>query len=163
MNRWRQWAGSTGIVLCMGVTHLAQGACDANRDTSKTDARFEAKDDVVHDKVANLIWKRCSEGQVWNATAGCQGELRKFNCGQANATETHGWRLPTVDELETLVAKGCRMPAVDDRLFPNTPSAPYWTSSRVEPNCWRVEFEYGGVYLSNWWDAHHLRLVRDAK
>lgn len=165
MRRWQHWTAQTGVLLglAMGVTSGVHSACDPARSEAQPDTRFVVQDDVVLDTTTKLTWKRCSEGQVWSATEGCQGAARKFNCEQAKVTDTRGWRVPTVEELENLVAKGCRKPSINEAVFPNTPSATYWTSSKDESSCWRVDFEYGGTYLSNWWDTHHLRLVRGGK
>ncbi len=163
MKRSRLWMSVVAALVSLVGVQGANGACNAEANSGQSDARYVVKDDVVHDQVTKLTWMRCSEGQRWSADAGCQGVLRTFNCEQGNVARSQGWRVPSVDELETLVAKGCRNPAVDETVFPGTPAGPYWTSSKVESNCWRVDFEYGGAYLSNWWDAYYIRLVRSSQ
>lgn len=59
-----------------------------------------------------------------------------------------GWRLPTVDELQTLLDRSRHDPAVDTEKFPDTKSSPYWTSSVCawySDARWVVHFSNGGV------------------
>ena len=53
----------------------------------------------------------------------------------ANKELGGNWRLPTVDELKTLVCKDCPPPKIDERLYPITMAAPYWSSTK---NRWSV-------------------------
>ena len=38
-----------------------------------------------------------------------------------------GWRLPSKDELLSLVCEECGTPTIDPNIFPNTEAVPYWT------------------------------------
>ena len=73
------------------------------------------------------------------------------------------WRLPTVEELETLVDAGRTNSSINTTWFPNTSGVWYWTAS---PNvgdsgyAWNVSFSDGYVndYVRN--SNNHVRLVR---
>jgi len=72
------------------------------------------------------------------------------------------WRLPTKRELLSIVNNGSFKPAVDIRLFPNTLSSQYWTSSPYpeDPNlAWQVYFLYGEALPSYKNQNNHIRLV----
>jgi len=86
------------------------------------------------------------------------------------------WRLPTADELHSLVNVATfPLPAIDNDWFPNTQRADYWTSSPsfvMASNAWKVSFWDGGVFYNKYsydepfyGDRHipyFVRLVRGA-
>jgi hypothetical protein len=131
-----------------------------------------------------LIWKRCSEGEIWTGT-GCSGSIQTYSWPAAlqrveavNATETLSgndadWRLPNVNELQSIVERGCAAPSINLAIFPGTQGFVYWASSPFEKSlgtfakldsAWLVGFYYGGVGGRDNWDAlnqpHPIRLVR---
>jgi len=77
------------------------------------------------------------------------------------------WRLPTVDELRTLVDYGSFLPALPAKFFPDIiMPAGFWTStpSAAGPSyAWIVIFDDGylGTCVKSW--NYYLRLVRDNK
>ena len=76
----------------------------------------------AYDKELNLIWQRCAVGQRWEQNSGCIGTPRKFTFDEAQALTSGNWRVPTMDELQSIIAQYCSEPAVDPAIFPNTPS-----------------------------------------
>jgi hypothetical protein len=68
---------------------------------------------TVRDIKNRVNWLRCTVGQTWNYdTEKCDGEIVKLNHAEIEqarkqASEQLGgsWRLPTLDELESLVCK----------------------------------------------------------
>ena len=72
---------------------------------------FYAKGHIIHDLKLNLLWLRCSVGQVWNSTNNsCDGKAIKLKMSQidevivqANKQLGGSWRLPNRKELENLV------------------------------------------------------------
>jgi len=65
------------------------------------------------------------------------------------------WRMPTLEELRSIVDYGRTNPAVNAEYFPNTKSNDYWTSSSSahDPGCaCHMDFDYGyghGNYYSH--------------
>lgn len=108
---------------------------------------FHADDGVVHAAATNLSWQRCSLGQHFD-DGRCHGAAQKLDWAgaqQAAAAAGHGWRLPTQDELESLVLSYCSAPATDTVAFPETPSSWYWTSTTDgSQGAWFVDFSQGG-------------------
>ncbi|GHY06882.1 hypothetical protein VCSRO21_0928 [Vibrio cholerae] len=99
----------------------------------------------------------------------CQGS----SCDTAafvNAVNVEGlcgasdWRLPSVNELLSIVHNGRVAPAIDQSYFPHTPQyGRYWSSSPYayfSSFAWSVYFGNGVVYGNNKNGNNHVRLVR---
>jgi hypothetical protein len=74
-----------------------------------------------------------------------------------------GWELPSMKELQTLVARTQFMPAIDKTVFPDTPSTYFWTSSEVKASptdAWSVDFTSGYTGNSARTTPHRVRCVR---
>lgn len=77
---------------------------------SKADdfSRYQANTDgTVEDLETGLIWMRCAVGQKWDGN-NCNGESKSFKWQAAKAINLNfadysDWRLPTFDELRTLI------------------------------------------------------------
>jgi len=146
------------LVLVAGLTSVGQTQAQARYTYSSSGAE-------VTDVQAGLVWRRCSEGQVWSAGI-CGGTPTPFTHEQALAyarTQT-AWRIPNVKELSSLVDTGRFDPAIDGNAFPLTPSVLYWSSSpdvRLPSLAWAVDFGLGGVISTNRYSPTVLlRLVR---
>jgi hypothetical protein len=92
-------------------------------------------DGTITDQTFKLTWMRCSVGQVWDVDT-CIGDASELNWQQALQTahgyefaDQKGWRLPNVKELATITERSCVRPAINEELFPNTPSDDFWTST----------------------------------
>jgi hypothetical protein len=144
--------------------------------------RFLGKDQgIVEDTRTKLQWQRCSLGQTWTGTT-CAGEATKYEWDEARRAASAGWRLPTKDELASLVycssgepdywkatsVEGCKgayaEPTIWSAAFPNTPARRFWSSPPFASSAydaWYVYFDYGyvGSYLSKS-NAKYVRLVR---
>ena len=142
--------------------------------------RFLGKDqEIVEDIRTKLQWQRCSLGQTWNG-ATCAGEATKYQWDEARRAASAGWRLPTKDELASLVycssgkpdywkpthevCEGAyQMPTIWSAAFPNTPVNWFWSSSFSASNAsdaWYVYFGGGDVGYDDKNLASYVRLVR---
>ncbi len=150
-------------------------------------------DGTVTDVKTDLQWMRCSLGQEWkNGT--CVGDVAKYTWDDTHkAVESlnrsggyagyRNWRLPTIDELKSLVycssgkpttwndtGKRCEgnyaRPTVDSGAFPNTPSSWFWSGSpdtNYSNVAWYVNFNDGYADGSYRGSNFHVRLVRTGK
>lgn len=126
----------------------------------------------VTDTATGLIWRRCAEGQTWEAAATtCTGTASTFThqaalqraASQATATGI-SWRLPNVKELSSIADKTRQNPAIDSTAFPATPSYFFWSASPYVGYAyyaWYVNFGNGYVYYGyRRYGYSHVRLVR---
>jgi hypothetical protein len=113
------------------VTGLPAGA-----EPGADPPRFTVNAQQIQDNHTHLIWTRCPIGMRWLPSI-CIEHVQRFLykeavdfVRQAQAATGVGWRLPTRDEIKTLVsADGKRL--VDNELFSDLTDSErnYWTST----------------------------------
>ena len=143
-------------------------------------------DGTVTDTVTGLMWDKCPWGQFgedcgsgspsnyWTTSI-----LKDVNAeyGGVNYKGYNDWRIPNYKELESLVKITAAYPAIDSRIFPNTPGN-FFASSRYSflsstrgSECGSstvrvVDFNKGSLGKANSWpfcqifSAVYTRLVR---
>lgn len=124
-------------VLALLVPLMAEArgqSCSGPSDTPAS--RFEMPGDgTVIDTETGLQWKRCMEGAGGVTCEG--GEDLRYYYEDAKKLEgkyfaNHSdWRIPTREELETIVDKSCRSPAFNLKVFPSATNSQMWTSSLI--------------------------------
>ncbi|MBK6999481.1 MAG: DUF1566 domain-containing protein [Rhodoferax sp.] len=135
--------------------------------TRPTNDYVDHGDGTVTHTPTNLTWKRCIEGQTWTGST-CTGTASTYTVDQANTltgTTTFAgqidWRLPTEDELLSLVDYNSYNPAINISIFPSVPSSRFLSSSPdvgYSYLMWVVDFDYGGAYHG--YGNYVVRLVR---
>ncbi len=152
-------AASVHAVTCTDTTIPA-----SNPDAAYTNG----SDGTVTDTRTGLMWKKCSEGQTGSTCSGTAGAYTwSAALGLAAASRFAGhadWRVPNVKELRSLVEECRTGPAINDTIFPSTPSSSFWSSSPSDYTstyAWYVYF--GNGYSSDYSFRSHngsVRLVR---
>jgi len=108
--------------------------------------RFEVKDNLIVDTATNLEWQKEVYGPItFDDVVGFVG-LIKFDEVTGLKLE-HGWRLPTIKELVTLIEYDRCKPA---SAFPDMLSSCFWSASSYNNTDDRrtfffVNFVYGTV------------------
>ena len=143
----------TGVIL---LSLVAAGSADAAQTChsywpkpSTPINRFsENGDGTVTDKVTNLTWKRCSEGLEGEVCD--KGEALTFTWEEALQAAANSrfagqkeWRLPDIKELNSIIERQCTMPAINEIVFPATPTMAFWSSTTYAGNpafAWNVYF-----------------------
>lgn len=119
------------------------------------------KSGEVKDLSTNLTWKRCLEGQSGSF---CSGEPKKMSLTSSLELlkSNQGWRLPTHDELLTLVKADCaNQSGLNSLYFPNQTNLKVWSSSRSDGSgYWTVNFPNGDDDIVNANQQNAVRLVK---
>jgi Tol biopolymer transport system component len=125
---------------------------------------------VVTDLETNLVWKQCAEGL---SGASCSiGTISTLTWQAALSAAANSsfagsehWRLPNVQELQSLVETSCFSPSLNTTLFPGASgsSVPYWSSTTFQLDAtaaWQVFFHVGTLTTNNKSALQQVRLVR---
>jgi hypothetical protein len=139
---------AAALGACLAATSgKARAECASPRPIEPSASHFELQGDSVYDKSTDLTWTRCSYGQQWTDGGGCSGSVKLLDWDSAMGLHLQGdahWRLPERDELQSIVEPNCKRPAIDETVFPGTPSIQYWTSTASGPSyAWVVFFRTG--------------------
>ncbi len=107
---------------------------------------------VTHKKTG-LMWQKCAYGQMLVGNSRCSNTEIYLKHKNANSKDYFAgyddWRLPTINELSSIVEYKNADPAINLAVFPDTPSYGFWSSSSLAVggalDAWYVNFTYGGV------------------
>lgn len=100
-------------------------------------------DGTVTDTLSGLMWQQeAADRMKWEAAL--------TYCENLNLAEHDDWRLPNVNELQSLVDYSTSLPAIDSTAFPDTDTneAYYWSSTHelgASGDGWPINFRYGFV------------------
>jgi hypothetical protein len=155
------------------------------------DRFVDNKDGTITDKTKGLVWQKCSVGQEWKENT-CIGNAKEFVWDVAikltsNFTGKTNWRLPTNEELRSLVYcsdaeymqnkdkvgsicinqnEVSQPTIINSMYFRNTNYSSYrysfWSSSSFASGStykWYIDFDNGDAASSST-DDHYVRLVR---
>jgi len=152
-------------VYALTIASRAGAVCPDGPDEDTPASRYAISDSgEVHDTRTHLIWRRCSVGQRWAGELGCVGVIRQMNWEAAMRASPAGWRLPSKDELSTLVSAACKNPAINEEVFPDMELTKlwYWTRSESGAAAWYVAFGGGTARIGTRTQLNAVRLVRSA-
>jgi hypothetical protein len=174
-----------GVAISLNLSSAFAAGNDStiSQATQKDHSRYELRGDTAYDATTKLTWARCSVGQQWQADKGCIGEIQRIQFPAALNLQKEGWRLPTKDELATLLddeslGKHKKLtiedlnqtkrhkPTIDVVAFPGMSDIllSYWSSTRAEDDMvWTVYFGDGSVGQSHLSAPYAVRLVRTDK
>ena len=155
----------TAVAETLTSNTMSSSAGMTVADADEHEIRFVINNDEVYDKRLNLTWQRCSVGQKWVENSGCIGPIKRVNFEQAQKLANGEWRIPTKDELVTLIDKRYHNPAIRVDLFPDMDVTylVYWTSNETNPLCAAaVFFGHGFAFTCIGRTAlAYVRLVRN--
>ncbi len=156
---------------------LVSEAVAASPACNNNNLRFEDfNDGAISDRHTGLMWKKCPEG--YSDSACSVGPILSFS--SANQVITHlnsvnapnsstssgysDWRVPTKNELASLVLRSCANPATLATIFPGTDALNFITATldadSPATRVWGVDFAEGTIGPSLLAGPFRLRLVR---
>jgi hypothetical protein len=100
------------------------------------------KDGTVTDNVTGLMWQQGEQagGYTWGS-ASTSGTAQNY-CATLNLAGYPGWRLPSIEELISILAPGTANPSIDLTAFPGTPNTNYWSATPVAGASGQAWFAY---------------------
>lgn len=112
---------------------------DQIESTAPAERFIPQADGTVLDASTGLSWMTCAYGTTYTGD-GCSGTPTNFATWNSALmlTETvnsdgfaghNDWRLPNIKELGSIVEYACFSPAITVDVFPDTPSAAFWTNT----------------------------------
>ena len=160
------------------VRLVSSSAAVASHFSDYSDDRYtDNGDGTISDAQTGLMWMQCSYGQTYDGGDTnadgliCEGSPTFGSWQQAFAWAAdstdygyNDWRLPNIKELGSIVDFGSAKPAINQSIFPNTASGPYWSSTPSRANVHQaifIGFQAGDYGPSLRTDNLYLRLVRD--
>lgn len=157
-----------GVRLVSGNTRSLL-SCSAN-------SRFtDFTDGTIEDGTTGLMWKTCPEGYAYSAGMCVAGTKTSFTgateiVSQLNAANTAkaagyaDWRVPTKNEMESLVSRACTGSTIDSKFGLGTGNLNFVTSTLDADapltRVWGVNFDEGSIGPNQLSNAFRLRLVR---
>lgn len=174
VNTSSNGVASLGSKSIARSVRLVRGDDRINTACNNSDNRFsDHLDGTVNDTRTGLMWKSCPEGYSNNTCT--TGKVLPFGSvpsvvtqlDKANSAVDKGysdWRVPTRNELASIVNRACQNPSIVASIFPANESKPYITSSpsvnAPTTQVWSVDFTDGNVGIDFLSRSYYLRLVR---
>jgi hypothetical protein len=167
------FVGIIFLTLMNGAVWATQ-KCNENRLQSTPAERFKVnvQEGTVFDFKTKLTWKICAEGSKYE-NGHCDGnEFTNYLWNDAIerfSGKENGWRIPSIDELKSIVENQCTEPAINTEIFPDTPINSIWSSSisiKDSNSAWSLYFRDGKEGLAkkggdiNKRNLQSVRLVR---
>ncbi|ETR70122.1 MAG: hypothetical protein OMM_03465 [Candidatus Magnetoglobus multicellularis str. Araruama] len=114
-------------------------------------------DETVTDVNTGLMWQKTSFDLKMN------WQMALSNCESLSFAGYNDWRLPTKEELRSIVDYDNYNPAINRQIFPDTLSAFYWSSTSDADHAgraWGVDFHYSYDNLYGKGSSCYDRAVR---
>jgi len=111
---------------------------------------------TVFDTYTKLTWQRGFGDATYTWTAA------KTYCKDL-PLDGGGWRLPKLIELESIVDRAEKSPAIDTSVFPATPAIQFWSATPYAgsaTSAWCVQFAVGNSFNNSASNVYRARCVR---
>ena len=130
-------------------------------DEPKPDAkRWVKMNNIVKDMKQGIVWQDSKSTKTRKKT----WHRGKRYCQNLTLSGARNWRLPTMNELLTIVDYTKHEPAINATFEFTNVMGYYWTSDAVITNdkyAWYVFFQYGLTYTYSKDESCYIRCVHD--
>lgn len=117
-------------------------------ETIRSGDFVDAGDGFVYNRGAGQVWQKCAPGQKFEL-CNCRGDdqqavMNWSDAGKYCAALRDGgrrWRLPTIDELQTVIERKKQAPYLNQTLFPSGGDHRYWSGSEYGAGM-RMVYDY---------------------
>lgn len=135
----------TFLAVALAATSPARAAgqrCDAARSLDTPTRNFEISGATAVDSQTGLEWQRCTLGLTWSDGV-CTGIRKGYTLTEAQAAAEaagDGWRLPSAQEMDSILESACTGPAINLDVFPDVRPTPddseddwvYWSTTHFD-------------------------------
>jgi len=136
------------------ISYAAGDDASSRKGVAWPTPRFTDKQDgTVTDNLTGLIWLKnagCFSPTIWSDAVTEVNQLASGACGLSDGSSAGQWRLPNLNELESVVDVSTGNPALPSgNPFFNVSSGIYWSSTSYfggeagSPNAWAIRFSDG--------------------
>ena len=120
------------------VTHAATCPGNVGATPTPTSAFVVNANATVTHTTTGLTWKQCIEGLSGVGCATGTATRGRWYAALTAAKNSafagfSDWRLPNYQELQSIIDDTCYSPAINDAVFPGTPSERSWTNTTLAP------------------------------
>ena len=137
MKLQRKYALRLLLLACIsGLSALGNAQSCTDNLVKIADDRFtDQEDGTVYDTQTGLLWMRCVHGTEWKAGQCKESPLAVSwsdsltLAGEQTFAGYVDWRLPNINELQSLVEWACVNPAINATAFASVQSGRYWSST----------------------------------
>lgn len=140
-------------------TYHNSGHVRAVRGEPSTNIFFENNDGTVTDTQTGLMWQQ-------NTAPGTYAWQEALSyCENLTLAGHDDWRLPDINELQSIIDYARYDPAIDTAYFPNTMADDYWSSTpdALENQGWGIRLDDGGMRMLALSLSYYVRAVRGGK
>lgn len=169
----------TALFLLCAAVPVHAVTCSGTIPAVHPDGTYtDHADGTITHLPTGLMWKKCAEGLTGGdcgtgaATTHTWADALALGEG-TNFAGHSDWRVPSINELYSLVETCRTSPTINNSVFPNTPVSSYWSSSPYAGDtsvAWAVVFSQGLVVAVTEADTANprsgefaVRLVRGGK
>ncbi len=162
-NRSETYENNNNVRLIRGTQWF--GTLPKNTEATLITDFMNNQDGTVTHTKTGLTWQRCSVGQTWNEVD-CDGTATPLTYEKATALTSNvggntDWRLPTFQELRSLIDKDNK---IETFVFPHAPTGKFWSSINYtggdKSNAFYVSFNDSYAFYTLKTEANLVRLVR---
>ena len=156
------------LISLMTLASIATAgfAQECEQESNQEQKFVETQSGIVDMPSLNLQWSKCNVGETW-AGQQCSGRATAMDyltassfAKSADLYSYDDWRLPTKEELMSLVDANCNLPSASLRFFPTMLNSQYWSSERYSFYAHVVSFDHGLTFSTQMSTLNVVRLVR---
>lgn len=123
------------------------------------------EDGTVTDIATGLMWQQAGPTNQDGSAKSMLWEEALTYCEELELAGKDDWRLPNINELQSIVDYTAYDPSVDVTTFPDTQSESYWSSTSYDADssfAWDIHFLSGDIWVSSpdKTDGRYVRAVR---
>ncbi len=145
------------FAICVAAAGTVVAVFLGSRGYGQTEtSRYDIQTEVVRDLNTHLTWQRMIPAGTFSFDAATR------LCADLALGGHDDWRVPSMQEFQSIVDENRSLPAIDVVAFPDTPNG-FWSGTRWAGTpllAWHVDFDTGSAAYDTGTTNYHVRCVR---